>query len=286
MTLWLIGGTQESAELARSLVQLQLPCLVTVTTESARSLYPSAPTLKVWVGLLTAEQAKTFLQTHQIGCILDASHPFATEISKLAIATAEHYHLPYLRFERPTGSSSLPDTPIYPTLLADDPLPASPPALSPLHFNTCQTLLTTSHLTGHRVLLTMGYKSLHWFQPWHDRATLFARILPSAIALGAALQAGFTSERLIALRPPISAELERALWQQWQISMVVTKASGVAGGEDIKRQVAAELGVQLVIIDRPPVPYPQQTSDLQTALTFCQQNLSDKSRIQTPNSKL
>jgi precorrin-6A/cobalt-precorrin-6A reductase len=132
----------------------------------------------------------------------------------------------------------------------------------------------------------MGYKSLHWFQPWHDRATLFARILPSAIALGAALQAGFTSERLIALRPPISAELERALWQQWQISMVVTKASGVAGGEDIKRQVAAELGVQLVIIDRPPVPYPQQTSDLQTALTFCQQNLSDKSRIQTPNSKL
>jgi precorrin-6A/cobalt-precorrin-6A reductase len=51
--------------------------------------------------------------------------------------------------------------------------------------------------------------------------------------------------------------------------MVVTKASGTAGGEDIKHQIAAELGVKLIVIDRPSIAYPQQTSDLQTALAFC-----------------
>jgi precorrin-6A/cobalt-precorrin-6A reductase len=81
-------------------------------------------------------------------------------------------------------------------------------------------------LQGQRVLLTIGYTPLHRFQSWHDRATLFARILPSAIALEAAFKAGFTPHNIICLRPPISADLEKALWRQWQISLVVTKASG------------------------------------------------------------
>ena len=36
-------------------------------------------------------------------------------------------------------------------------------------------------------------------------------------------------DRIIAIRPPISRELEQALWQQWRISLVVTKASGQSG---------------------------------------------------------
>jgi precorrin-6A/cobalt-precorrin-6A reductase len=93
------------------------------------------------------------------------------------------------------------------------------------------------------------------------------------VSLEAALAAGFTPERIIALRPPISADLETALWRQWEISMVVTKASGAPGGEDVKRKVAAELGVPLIIIDRPFIDYPQQTGDLSTAIAFCQQYL-------------
>ncbi|HEY9862494.1 MAG TPA: precorrin-6A/cobalt-precorrin-6A reductase, partial [Candidatus Obscuribacterales bacterium] len=95
------------------------------------------------------------------------------------------------------------------------------------------------------------------------------------------IAAGFTPDRLFAMRPPISPDLEKALWQHWQISLVVTKSSGIAGGEDIKRQVAAELGMPLVAIARPPIIYPQQTSDLTTALAFCQQHLSLANKLQT-----
>jgi precorrin-6A/cobalt-precorrin-6A reductase len=72
--------------------------------------------------------------------------------------------------------------------------------------------------------------------------------------------------------------LEKALWQQWDISLVVTKASGAAGGEAIKRQVAAELGIPLIVIARPVVEYPQQTSDLEAALEFCQTHLNNQPR--------
>ncbi|NJO43414.1 MAG: precorrin-6A reductase, partial [Cyanobacteria bacterium RU_5_0] len=148
-----------------------------------------------------------------------------------------------------------------------------PPSPIPHHLDSFDALLNRDILKGQRVLLTIGYRPLESFRSWQEQSTLFARILPSVTALQAALTAGFTNDRLIALRPPISVELERALWQQWQISLVVTKASGTPGGEDIKRQVAVELGVKLIVIDRPSVAYPQQTSDIQIAIEFCKSHV-------------
>lgn len=258
--IWLIGGTQESVQLARAIAHSSLPCIVTVTTESARSLYPSTSTLQVWVGRLDQQQLENFLQIHQISCILDASHPFAVQVSKMAIAAAATFQLPYLRYERPRlEESSQPNE---------------------IVLDSFETLLAGDYLKRRRVLLIVGYRPLEQFHAWQPHAVLFARILPSVTALEAALAAGFTPDRLIALRPPISVDLERALWQQWQISMVVSKASGIAGGENIKRQVAAELGVEWVAIARPPVSYPQKTSEVAIALKFCRQHYASGS---TPN---
>ena len=117
-------------------------------------------------------------------------------------------------------------------------------------------------------MLTIGCKTLPLFKTWHDRSTLYARILPKIESLKIAQQAGFTGDRLIAMRPPFNVDLERVLWQQWQISLVVTKASGKAGGENIKRQIAEELNIPLVIIDRPKIAYPQQTFSLSEIINF------------------
>lgn len=253
--IWLIGGTSESAELADAIAQLALPCTISVTTEAARSLYPDRACLHVWVGRLDAVQMSHFLQEQKIVAVLDASHPFAVEISRLAIAVCTQCHIPYLRYERPSIGHG------------------SEAASGVIELDSFDTLLAGDYLEGQRVLLTTGYKSLPLFRAWQERATLFARILPAVASLEGALAAGFTPDRMIALRPPISAELEKALWRQWDISLVVTKASGAAGGEDVKRKVAAELGVPLVLIARPDVDYYHKTSDLSSAIAFCQQHL-------------
>ncbi len=244
--IWLIGGTQESAQLVRMVAGQQIPSVVSVTTEAARALYPTLPSVHIRVGALDQAQASRFVQQEQVGAILDASHPYAVEISKLAIAVAQQHNLPYMRYERP-------------------PLKAA----STLEVDNVETLLSNNYLVDQRVLLTVGYRLLPLFKPWQERATLFARILPSQVALEAALAAGFTPDRLIALRPPLSASLEKALWQNWQISLVVAKASGEAGGELIKQQVAQSLDVTLITIRRPAVQYPNQTSRLDEAIAFC-----------------
>jgi precorrin-6A/cobalt-precorrin-6A reductase len=278
--VWLIGGTQESTELAIALAHAQIPCIVSVTTDAAQALYSDpvlVPWVDLWIGRLMPDQIGQFLQEQHIICVLDASHPFAVEISKLAIATASVHQVPYLRYERlrvdrgaeEQGSKEDGEMEISRDGGDRNQEKTGLVVGCPLYLDNFEALFASELLPGERVLLTLGYRPLAQFQPWQERCKLFARILPSMTALEVALVAGFTPDRLIAIRPPISAELERSLWQQWQISMVVTKASGIAGGEDVKRQVAAELGIKLVIINRPPVMYPQQTSDLQTAIEFC-----------------
>jgi len=248
--LWLIGGTTESVTLARAIASLGLSCTVTVTTKDAKALYPRSRKLEVLVGRLDAQQLWQFFQRQQIVAIVDASHPYAVEISQIAMRAADEQQIPYLRFERLAAQGQADNSPV-------------------ISLDSFDTLLTGNYLHQQRVLLTVGCKALPLFRSWQKQSTLFTRILPTSASLEIAIAAGFKSDRIIALRPPVPAILEKALWCHWNISLVVTKASGVAGGEEVKREVAAELGIPLVVITRPVLEYPQQTSDLAEALAFC-----------------
>ncbi|MGB3297110.1 MAG: cobalt-precorrin-6A reductase [Phormidesmis sp.] len=259
--IWLIGGTSESAELAIALTQQAIPYIVTVTTEAAIELYP--PDAQIQVGKLTPKTMTTFVVQQQIAGILDASHPFACEVSRQAIALAQpphQSHIPYLRYERPTVSGDRAVTTV----------------------RSIDELLASDLLHHQRVLFTVGCRDLYRFSALRQTSQLFARILPSADAIAQATSAGFPAQNIIALRPPVSAALEKALWQQWKITRVVAKASGHASGEAIKRQVASELNAEingeldprLILIARPPISYPQQTNAMSAAIQFCRQCLS------------
>ena len=249
--LWIIGGTGEAVELATALAAAQVPCLVTVTTAAARRSYSESAWLRVLVGGLDVATLGEFIQAQGIGAVLDVSHPFAVEISQGAIAATRALNLPYWRYERP--------------YLEPAALPGPVRCVAGL-----EAVLTPEMLAGERVLLTLGYRWLHHFAPWQSKATLFARILPSPVALEAALSAKFTPDRLIALRPPIGAALEKALWQQWQITRVITKASGAPGGETTKRAIAEQLGISLIVLDRPHLLYPAVYHSQAEALAACQ----------------
>ncbi len=248
--LWLIGGTGDSAELAAQLGASAIDFVVTVTTPAARHLY--APDVEVWVGKLTEQTADEFLRHYGIVGILDASHPFAIAVSQLAIAVAQRHGLPYLRYERPETA-------------VDDSCDSRADSNITWIDSYCD-LVEGGLIQGKRVLLIIGYRALAQFQPWQSMACLHARILPSPLALQAALAAGFDPRRLIALRPPLSPALETALWQQWRIEVVVAKASGQPGGEPAKRDIASRLGTSLILLRRPTLSYPHLVRSLAAAL--------------------
>ncbi|MEM7595442.1 MAG: cobalt-precorrin-6A reductase [Cyanobacteria bacterium P01_A01_bin.83] len=249
--VWLIGGTSDSKIIAEILMRADIHLVVSVTTETARTLYPAGT--EVLVGTMELSAMKTFCVQNAIATVIDASHPYATAVSRQAIATATQLNLPYLRYER---NNFKPDSTV-------------DKRSEIIELDSFEDLLAGNYLRGQRVFLTVGCKILPQFQSWQSRATLYARVLPKVASLETALAAGFTSDRLIAMRPPISREMETALWQQWRISLVVTKASGAPGGEDVKYQVAANLGIPLIVVQRPQIRYPHQTSNLSEIVAFC-----------------
>ena len=247
--IWLIGGTQESAQLAIALSGQLLPYVVSVTTPVAAQLYPKGA--QVHIGPLSPEEMSIFIQQQHIGCILDASHPFAQEVSRQAIATG----LPYLRFEREALTDRLETTSDSKGLVKV--------------VNSLDELINSELLLHQTVLFTIGYRYLNRFASLRQSSKLFARILPSSEAIAGTLAAGFSPKEIIAIRPPISEALEAALLRQWQITKVVAKASGNAGGEAVKRRVSAQLGISLILIARPQIQYPCQTNSVPEAVKFC-----------------
>ena len=249
--VWLIGGTSDSVAIAKILATNRVLFAVSVVTREAKALYPiNTP---IFVGCMNKEAMQLFCQQENIAAVIDASHPYAVEVSKQAIAITNQLNISYLRYERSSQVAS--NMAVKNSLITE--------------LDSIDVLLGGKYLQGQKVLLTIGCNTLPQFQSWQSKSTLYARILPKIESLNIALTAGFTSDRLIAIRPPVGISLEKALWRQWDISLVVTKASGKAGGEDIKRQVAIDLNIPLIVITRPKIIYPQQTSDLQEVLAFC-----------------
>ncbi len=255
--IWLIGGTSDSVAIAQMLANARIYFVVSVATPIAKDIYAAGT--KVEIGCMDRHRMQDFCQQENIAAVVDASHPHAAEVSRSAIAVTNKLNIPYLRYER--------SNPRVFNLASEN--------VSEIELDSFDTLLSGNYLQGHKVLLTVGCKILPQFQSWQKRATLYARVLPKIESLNVANKAGFKRDRLIAIRPPLTLELEKALWQQWKISLVVTKASGKAGGEDIKRQVAASLNIPLIIIARPQVNYPQQTTDLMEILAFCRSAIDD-----------
>ena len=253
--VWLIGGTSDSVAIAKILVVNNISFVVSIATQAAIDLYGDGT--KVKIGCMEREAMQCFCQQEKIKTVIDASHPYAVEVSSNAIALTSQLNIPYLRYERSSCSKT--------NSISNNSLVTE--------LESFETLLSGDYLKEQNVLLTVGCKALPRFIAWQGRATLYARVLPKLESLTIAKNAGFKSDRLIAIRPPLGFALEKALWQQWNISLVITKASGKAGGEDIKRQVAAELNIPLIIITRPKIVYPQQTSDIEEILAFCRSTL-------------
>ena len=58
---------------------------------------------------------------------------------------------------------------------------------------------------------------------------------------------------IVALQGPFSKELNMALFREFQADVMVTKNSGSVGGTDSKISAAMDLGMTVVVVQRPPL---------------------------------
>jgi precorrin-6A/cobalt-precorrin-6A reductase len=248
----LLSGTSEGPPLARALLEAGFIVRATVTRPEAReSLFgPLLREVLVEARGFTEESLAAFLMQGEADLVLDATHPFAVRITRIAQGVCRRLGVPYVRYERPDWE------PPTGTRLVDS-------------FAEAASLLAA----GGRVLLTIGSKQLKHFASLQGRLHLVARILPSVVSLEQALAAGFTPDRLLCLRPPFSREFNRSILREYRIDLLVTKASGREGGVEEKVLAAGDLGVGVIVIRRPEHEGAPGVGSLEAAVRACREKV-------------
>ena len=223
------AGTTEGYEISCFLSENQLPVLACVATEYGSKSLQENSCLHVQAGRLDEQQMRDLFFREKPELVLDATHPYAAEVTQNIRKACEETGVSYTRILR-TGSEQQ----------------------NAVYVRDAKEAAEYLEGTEGNVLLTTGSKELAVFTSVSDyNKRLFARVLslPSVIESCQAL--GFEGRNLIAMQGPFSKELNQAMLEQYQCKYLVTKDSGKAGGFLEKIQAAEALGVTAVIIGRP-----------------------------------
>lgn len=225
--LLILGGTTEAAELARRVVDA-FDDLVQVTSSLAGRLQPTR-TLRGQTrvgGFGGTLGIIEYLRNEAIDMVVDATHPFARNISDQAAAACVIAGVPQLMVVRPSWRPRTGDQ----WLEVDS-------------FEQAAKLLPS---VSSRVFLTTGPGMIEAFSEIVDVWFLVRLFQPPVGVLPLAKYTIVTS------RPPFTVERERTLFRDHKIDTLVTKQSG--GPTDAKLAAARDVGAQVVMIRRPPPP--------------------------------
>lgn len=202
-------------------------------------------------GPLDWEALIRLIREKQVDTIVDATHPFALEISQLAMLAADGTGISYIRLERP--GLTLPRHPL-------------------LH--TIQKLSEIKHFVtaGQTLFSTIGSRHLAELLQITTRQDilLVARVLPASGVLHSCEEMGLDPEQIIAMKGPFSREMNRQQFLHYQADVVLSKESGNAGGLDTKIEAALDLGIPILVWLRPTVSYPLRVESADEVLKIIQ----------------
>ncbi|MCQ2240063.1 precorrin-6A reductase [Treponema sp.] len=224
----LFGGTSEGRKIAETLSRNKLTIHTSVATDYGRQVLKENNYLKILEGRMDSSVMKKLCQKEKYDLIIDATHPFAKEVSENIKSTSLETNIPLIRFERnieKLESEGL--------IYADD-------------ATQCVDLLLKT--TG-KILLTTGTKDLKVFCKNPTlRERLMVRILPAMESLKLCYENNLEGKQIIAMQGPFSESMNENQIEEYGISVLVTKESGKAGGTDCKISASLKKGIKCIVI--------------------------------------
>ena len=235
----ILGGTSDANLLARAAAAAGLDAIYSY---AGRTQIPVNQPLPIRIGGFGgAHGLADTIRQERITHVVDATHPFATEISRNTVAACAMTNTPLIALERPPWSRAAGDRWIE---VAD-----------------IDSAVAALPIEPARVFLAIGRQHLAPFaaRPQHTYTLRFVDAAGDALPLAGA--------DIIVSRGPFSLEGELALLCERQIELLVARNSGGTGAR-AKIDAARELGLSVIMIMRPQLPERPRTDSVDEVMRW------------------
>lgn len=219
----ILGGTTEASTLARALAAAGADA---VFSYAGRTEAPAAQPLPTRIGGFGGVDGLiSYLRAEKIDAVVDATHPFAAQMSRNAIEACARAGVPLIGLQRPAWRAGEGDL--------------------WTHVDDIDSAIAALPDQPARVFLAIGKQNLAGFAARPHHYLLRLVDAPSAPPL--------PDCTVVLARGPFDAAQDLALLQAHRISHIVAKNAGGAGAE-AKLIAARSLGLPVILIDRPKLP--------------------------------
>ncbi|WP_251860083.1 cobalt-precorrin-6A reductase [Clostridium sp. Marseille-Q2269] len=243
----LILGTSEGREILSMLNEFTDDILISTATAYGGEILKGYKYKKINTKPLDKEELSSMLKENQINVLIDASHPYALEVTKNARDVSKKLSIEYVRYERPSSAEEFKKNDK--VIFLDD----------------YKDLNEAVQNVKGNILNTSGSRNIGKILDLKLENRIIHRVLPSVKVLDECFKLGVKVEDIMAIKGPISKELNKAFIKDYDAKALILKDSGPQGGTKEKILACIECDIYALVIMRKRIDYKREfnnTKDL------------------------
>lgn len=236
LKVFLMGGTKDSVDIIKHLKKdYNVYILTTTTTEYGSKLAILGGSDEVIARPLPKDQILEILNKNKFDVFIDATHPFASHVTKTAIECSEIMELPYIRFERPISKIGKMN-------------------VEKLHvvksFEDARKLIV-SKWNQDNILHLAGSNTMEFIVKSINPKNFYPRILNIESSIKKCEELKIPKENIFFMNG-VSTEKENIdLIKKIDAKVIISKESGKTGGLSEKLNAAIKTNIDFILIERP-----------------------------------
>ncbi|ACA55515.1 cobalt-precorrin-6X reductase [Clostridium botulinum A2B7 92] len=246
----LILGTSEGREILSLLNKFTDNILISTATAYGGEILKDYKYKKLNTKPLNKEKLLNMLKENQVNILIDASHPYALEVTKNAREVSKDLNIEYVRYERPSSAEEFKEN--KKIVFLED-------------YKDLNKAL--KNIKGN-ILNTSGSRNMDRILDLKLENRIIHRVLPSVKVLEDCFSLGVKVEDIMAIKGPISKELNKAFIKDYDAKALILKDSGPQGGTKEKILACLECDIYALVIMRKKIKYEREFDNIESLVKY------------------
>lgn len=246
----LILGTSEGRKILSLLNNCTEDILISTATEYGGEILKDYKYSYLNTNPLDLQGLVELFTEKNVNLLVDASHPYALEISKNAMKACKTFGIEYVRYERPSCVDKFKN---------EEKI---------IELKNYEELYDRLRNINGNILNTTGSRNLDKILSMKLKNRIIHRVLPSVKVMQECINKGLDAGDIIAIKGPVSYDLNCAFIKEYKAQAIILKDSGIQGGTEEKLRACVDNDIYAFIIGRQIIKYDNVFNDTESLVSY------------------